>query len=463
MKTIRVAIILALMFSVFGLPFNASAVRYTTYATTLQLYNLESTEADIQMYFYEADGDIAAIVPDTILGNDDKTYLTLGVPAGFDGAMTIFSSTEIAAISNIRGTLGATISDASYIAAKEGNTTIQLPLLQKNNGGLLWNSWFNVQNIGSDETTVSVKYSDIASPVVATIKPGASKRFDQSLESHPNRTFAAKVTSTSTIPQNLAVTVINEHANAIYAYNGFAHPTTNPVIPLINYQPASHRGWTTGVQIQNTSDTTSTNVTVSYTPVPGQGTACTETQTIPATQSRTFALNAFQSTVAGENCSNDVTFVGSAKVITNTGNTELTVIVNQQRNLKVPSSYFSGAYGGFDGSLATNRVIFPLIQDRNGAAQNFTGFNVMNVGSQPTTVTCTFTGSTQTVSQSVQPGAALNHVQGYFFTSVPYVGSGICTASGGDEKIIGVINQQSINFSNQDRFLVAEGVNTTAP
>jgi hypothetical protein len=234
-------------------------------------------------------------------------------------------------------------------------------------------------------------------------------------------------------------------------------------MPLVNYQPATNRGWTTGIQIQNTSDTTSTDVTVSYTPSPGQGTACTETQTIPATQSRTFALSAFQGTVAGENCLNGVAFVGSAKVTGNTGNTDLTAIVNQQRNLKVPSSYFSGAYGGFDSSVATNQVIFPLIMDRNGAAQNFTGFNVMNVGASPTTVNCTFTGSGQTVNQLVQPGAALNHVQGYFFSSVPYVGSGICTATGGDAKIIGVVNQTSINFNNQDRFLVYEGTNTSAP
>ena len=463
MKIFRVALMLALVFAILAMPYGASAVRYTSYTTTLQIYNLEGGTASISMYFYNPDGSIAAIVPDTIAGNDDKTYTTLDVAAGFDGSMTIFSSTDIAAISNIRGTLGSTTSDAAYVAAKEGNPTIQLPLLQKNNGQLLWNSWFNVQNVGSDVTTVSVKYSDIATAVTRTIQPYASVRFDQSTENHPNRTFAAEVTSTSTTPQDLAVTVINEHANAIYAYTGFAATSTNPVMPLINYQPTSDRGWTTGMQIQNTSTTVATNVTVSYTPSPGAGTACTETQSIPPTESRTFALNAFASTRAGETCINGARFVGSAKVTTNTGNVGLTVIVNQQRSLKVPASYFTGAYGGFDTSVATNRVVFPLIQDRNGAAQNFTGFNVMNVGNLATTVTCTFTGSTRTVSQLVQPNAALNHVQWLFFPTVPYVGSAICTASGGDEKIVGVINQQSTNFTNQDRFLVSEGVNTVAP
>ena len=174
-------------------------------------------------------------------------------------------------------------------------------MLTKNNGALLWNSWFNVQNIGTDVTTVSVKYSDITAPVVRTINPGASSRFDQSLESHPTKIFGAEVTSTSTTPQNLAVTVINETATAIFAYSGFAGTSKNPVLPMVNYQPVSTKGWTTGISVQNTSDTTSSNITISYTPAPGQGTACTETQTVPANQTRTFALAAFSLSVAGEN------------------------------------------------------------------------------------------------------------------------------------------------------------------
>lgn len=464
MKIIRVLLMSVLAISILGFPYSAAAGLYS-YSSTLQVYNLAATTATISMMFYNSSGTLVTTVPDTIPGNSSNTYLTLGVPSGFDGSMIISSNTEISAISNIRGTSGTIVSDASYVASKTGNTTIQIPLLQKNNGGLHWYSWFNVQNVGDGDTTVSVQYSDIASPVTQTIKPGASYRFDQSTEAHPNKTFAAKVTAT-TNPQPLAITVINEHQHAIYAYSGFASTSKSPVLPLINYQPSATKGWTTGLQIQNTSASTASDVTVSYTAVPGGGTDCTETQNIPAGQSKTFALSAFQNTVAGETCnlSSNVTFVGSAKVTGNSGNVDLTAIVNQQRNLKTPSSYFSGAYGGFDPASATNRVIFPLIMDRNGAKWNFTGFNVMNVGTSTTNISCTFTGSAQTIpSTPIAPNQALNHVQTMFFTTYPYVGSAICTASGGDAKIIGVVNQTSTFSTDQDRFLVYEGTNVVAP
>jgi len=458
MKLFRITMILAIVLAAFGMTQTASATLYT-YKSTLQIYNMEGDTANIVLVFYNQDGSQAASVSDTIPANDDKTYTTLAVPDGFDGSMVVSSDNQITAISNIRGTLGAVISDASYVAASVGSTSVQLPLLQKNNGAYLWNSWFNVQNVGSAPATVNVAYSDGTSAPAQTIAPGAAFRYDQSTEAHTPKVFAAVVSS----GQPLAVTVVNEHGNGISAYSGFAGTSVYPVMPLVNYQPATNRGWTTGVQIMNTGGS-STNVTVAFTPVPGSGTACTETQTIAAGQSKTFALTAFASTVAGEDCVDGALFVGAGKVTVNSASMPLAVIVNQNRNKKVPASYFVGAYGGFDPAIASRTVIFPLIMSRNGAGLISTAFNIMNAGTSSTTVTCTFTGAPETAtSPLLAPGDVWNQGQTFFFATWPYVGSAICTASGGDMKIIGVANEQATNtaapYPNQDRFLVYEGTN----
>jgi hypothetical protein len=455
MKIWRIVLIAALAFAILGVPQNASATLYS-YRSTLNIYNLSASTANITMTFYYLNGTpVNPPFSDTVAGNSSKTFLTLAVPDGFDGSMVLASDQPVTAVSNIRGTLGAVISDATYIASSVGSNSVYIPLLQKNNGALLWNSWFNVQNVGSSTTTVSVQYSDYGTPVTASVAPGAAARFDQSTEGfHPLKFFGAVVTAS----QPLAVTVVNEHANAMYAYTGFAAPAVFPVMPTINYQPASNRGWRTGVMIQNSSGA-STTVTVSYTPAPGQGTACTETQTIPAGASVNFALAAFGSTVAGENCVNGVTFVGSARVTANSTNAPLTTIVTQQRGLYIPTSYRTGGNNGIDPASATSKVVFPLIQDRNGAALNISGFNIMNVGASQTTVTCTFSGSAQTVNAVLNSGAVMNQVFNGFFNTLPYVGSGICTAVGGDAKIVGILNQSALNFPTQDRLMVYEGTN----
>jgi hypothetical protein len=96
----------------------------------------------------------------------------------------------------------------------------------------------------------------------------------------------------------------------------------------------------------------------------------------------------------------------------------------------------------------------PLIMDRNGGY--FTGFNVQNVGSDSTTVNCTFTDSTYTVSATLDAGEALSDLQGDKIAS-GYVGSATCVASGGtDNLIVGVVNELG---PSGDAFLVYEGIN----
>jgi hypothetical protein len=434
MKAFRVLLVLALVLVAFGAASGAKAQAFT-YSSGFQVQNLEAEQAAITITFYNPDGSQAAQVNDTVAANGSKTYFPLDqVSDGFNGSVVISSDKQVAAIGNILGDGG--IAAASYSAATTGSNQVLIPLLMKDNSG--YNTWFNVQNTGASVASVSVAYSD-GTNATASIQPGAAHTFNQSQESHTAKVFSAVVDS----DQPIAATVIEESSTVMFAYSGFPSGTTNPVLPLIN---ANNAGYITGVQVQN-AGAASSEVTVSYTASPGLGTDCTETQTIPAGQSKTFSLFAFSGAAydGTDTCVDGARFVGSAKVTTNSASAPLTVIVNQL------SAINGEAYNGFAGGTET--VVMPLIMDRNGGF--FTGFNVMNVGGASATVNCTFTGSSVTVSGTLAPGQALNALQQGAIAD-KYVGSATCNAAGGE--IVAVVNQIG-PATAADQLLVYEGVN----
>jgi hypothetical protein len=419
----------------------ASALQFS-YTSGIQVQNLSAAQASVIITFYNADGSTTGNggISDTIVASGSKTFFPFTntqVQAGFNGSAVVSSDQQVAAVVNVLGS-GPANSAASYIGFQQGATSLLIPLLMKGNSG--FNTWFKLQNTGSATANATITYSDGTS-TNATIAPGAAATFDQSQEAHNASVFAASITSN----QPVAATIMQEDPKTLFAYNAFTAGTTNPVLPLVN---ANNSGYITGIQIQNGGNA-STNVTVSYTPS-AAGTACTETQTIGAGQSATFALNAFATTVAGEDCAN-AAFVGSAQVTANSGGQPLVAVVNQ-----LLPNVNGEAYGSFDSSAATATVVMPLIMDRNSGF--YTGFNVVNVGGAATTVNCVFTGGTSyTVNANLNPGQGTTALQNNQISD-GYVGSGTCTAGAGG-KIVAVVNE--LGPSGGDYLLVYEGI--TAP
>lgn len=424
----------------------ASAFNFT-YTTGFQVQNLEASVASISVTFYNPNG--TAVVPalsDTIPANGSKTYFPLtSVAEGFNGSAVISADKQVAAVVNVIDNTGK--AGASYIGFSSGATAVNLPLLFKSYFSN--DSWFKVQNAGASNANVTVTYS---TGVVrnATVAPGAAFLFDQTTEAHPaGSVFSARVTS----DQPIVATVVEESPSVMFAYNGFTSASNNPVMPLVN---ANYFGNITGMQIQNTG-ASSTNVTVSYTPSL-VGSACTETQTIPAGQSKTFALYAFSVNSPGatsSTCAFGAQFVGAGRVTANSASQPLAVIVNQLNS--TGGNNYGEAYGAFDPNAATNSLVMPLIMDRNYGY--FTGFSVMNVGAGSTTVNCTFTGTPYTQNATLSPNQALTAIQ-LNAIGAGYVGSGTCTAGAG-AKIVGVVNQVSNDPGavGKDSLLVYEAIN----
>lgn len=442
MKIARVLLGIVLL-AVMVLPTYSTSAQIQTYSSCFQVQNLESTAtSSLVITFYDSlsSATYPYSDPNPLPGNGSRTYCPLPnvVPAGFSGSATIAADKQLAAITNIYSLEGNQYY-ASYTSFRGGSTSVLLPLLMKNNSG--YSTWFHVQNTGSQATNVTVNYSDGTSASYNNLQPGQAYKFDQLTEPHANG-WIGSATVTASGGQTIVATVVEVGPTTLFSYDSFTGGSTNPVMPLVN---ANNSGYITGIQIYN-SGSQSTNVTVSYTPSLA-GTACTETQTIPAGQSATFAYYAF---MAGGSCGAQ-TFIGSGKVTANSANQPLTAIVNQLNT----GAQKGAAYNGFDPASATSTVLMPLIMDRNSGY--YTGFSVTNVGTQATNVTCTFQNSSRVVSATLQPGQALTDIQ-LNQLGDGYIGSATCTASGGDQKIVAIVNELK-NTPVGDTFLVYEGTN----
>jgi len=413
---------------------------FPAYTSSVQVANLESTAANVTLVGYNAsDGSQApAINPLSIPANGSTAIFPLPLPNGFNGSLVISSDKKVAAISNI--VTPSFSAGGAYVGRSTGGTKVLLPLLNQKNGG--FTTWYSVQNAGTADATVNVSYSDGTTAGPITIKQGAAHVFYQATETHTAKNFSGIVTSN----QPVVAAAIQEDGKIIFAYTGFADAdaTTSPLVPLVN---ANNAGYRTGIQIQN-AGTASTDVTLSYTPLAGAGTACTEKHTIAAGSSANYAFVVFENGDPASNCTAKAKFVGSATVTANTGNQPLVGIINQLK-----SGLNGEAYVSFNAAQATNKVVLPLIMDRNGGF--FTGINVQNVGSAATTVNCTFSNSTYTVSKSLQPGEALNDLQNNKISN-KYVGGATCTATNATDKIVGVVNELGASNS-ADQLLVYEG------
>jgi len=449
---LKVSSALALLFAM-ALPatiLTASAQSGGPYTSGFQLQNLSATTANVSIAYFQQSGVQQTSVTDSILGFQSHTYFPLSaVSSGFNGSVVVSSDQPMASIVNVlkSDAHGA----AAYAGFTAGATTVNMPLIMRLNASSI-STWFTVQNTGTSAAHITAKYSGHtpACDQTATIQPSASTTLDQSTNSCLPAGYVGAGTITSDQPVAVVVMQIVNGSESLLAYTGFATASNFPVMPLVSSN-FFHSG--TGIQIQNTGGT-DTNVTISYSPSAGfPGHACTETKTVAHGQSATFGfpqLPAACGQTSGTGVTDNVNggFVGSGVVTGNTASQPLDAIVNQ-----ITRGASSGdAYDAINVSSATSNVSMPLMMDRNPAGPTiklFTGFAVANVGTSTTNVACTFTpgagkpaGPPNIPSFPLAPGKSAAFVQLNAGTA-GFVGSAICTATGGDAKIVAIVNENA--------------------
>jgi hypothetical protein len=439
---------------------SAAAQAFPEYLSGVQIANLETSDAQVVLTLYSDSGEVLSMATDLIAANESRTYFPISEVlgsgcAGLDHVVQgtvqaeisrfVFPRTGCTLVITSNQRLAAVVNlvssdfraGGSYRYESTGANIVYLPLLNKNNSG--FNTWFTVQNLGAGVANIQVRYSD-GTEAAASLAKDKAHTFYQAQENHTQQVFAGTVTS----DQPVFVFAIQESANIIFSYAGFASGATNPVFPLINVNNA---GYVTGLQIQNIGEQ-ATTVEISYTPSVA-GTPCKETQTIGAGLATTFALAAFENG-ANSDCAAKQTFVGSAQVTSNSANQPLAGIGNQ-----LLPGINGAAYRALDPLQATHTVVMPLIMDRNSGF--FTGFSLQNVGSESATVQCTFiNNSAYTLSKLLVPGESLYDIQQNKLAS-QYVGGAICTADTSTARIVAIVNELSI-LTNVDHLLAYEGV-----
>jgi hypothetical protein len=443
MKRLAVLLAVAILVSVLLVP--AVWAQGITWTSGFQVQNLSASDASITIHYYNQDGTEAIpAVGDTVGAMGSKTYFPIHAADGFNGSVVIESGTpDLVAIAN---TLG---NSPQYAASTEsfaqGGTPFKLPLIMRNNGG--YYTWFNVQNVGTAPASVSVQYipgssgTAYTSPSV-TIQPNAAHTFDQHDMSEIGSTFVGSAVVTSDQPIVATVMQVGETYRNMMGYNGFAGGSMTVSMPLVM---ANNSGYYTGFQVQNVG-TASGTVTVDYgTNIAGSFTPTSETVTLAPDASHTFLQAGGQWTG---------TYVGSATI---SATQDVVAIVNQ---VNLTGTALGTAYNGFDPAGATNKVSGPLIMANNSGY--FTGFQVMNVGSSATSITCTYgpnsAGSFAPAAESgsINPGDSYNSIQsGGAWGSNTYVGSVVCEAGAG-AKIVMIVNQINPSAAG-DQFMTYGG------
>lgn len=467
-KVLRLAILAALLLTL-GSVGLASAQGGVTYASSFQVQNLDASNPAVVVldYYNQSNGLLQVSVPYTISASSSRTFFATDVAAGFNGSLVISSDRDIRAINNITGSGPGTYLDSTN-GFQAGSPTVNLPLVMCNNSG--FDTWFNVQNAGSQVANVHIDYipgSDGATGKSedTTINPGAAKTFNQAVGSStvncstlaaaPRNRFIGSARITSSNNQPLAAVVMQVNTTSfkvLMGYAGFASGMTNVALPLIM---ANNSGFYTSYQVQNVSTTATANVTVHYGPNISSGTFAPVDETFQLTPGT--ARTVFQSSTTANNGSSNNwgtsgRYIGSATVSTVGGS--IVAIVNQQA---ASPTALASTYDGFDPTTATSKISAPLIMANNSGY--YTTMQIQNTATSGTaTVDVVYgpnisgafhaqpehftlnAGSSKTIFQASAP--PLNgSVNTWPTGSSKYIGSATITSTGGN--IVAIINQQA--------------------
>jgi hypothetical protein len=461
---------------------------------------LSGEQAEVTITYYpDVDDDSGSSqVSDTITipGNDSVTLTSFGgdfpdgVQPGFAGSVVIQSTQEVEAIVNL---LSADFQQgASYPGFRGGDTTVNLPLITRQNPGVGGNpvsTSINVQNASSESVSVDIAYTpnpgegngQAGSEDTFTLGVGEQKTFVQADKTEigdaTTGKFVGGAVVTATGP--VVVTVESEGASQLLAYSGFpANQVTNTsVAPLI---VANNDGNFTGLQVQN-AGTQPTDVTVTYGPngatgdePPGGFCPTPEARTVESLaagatvtllQLGLDATAGFDPATGFDGQFTECTYVGSATV---TSNQPVVSIVNQVTSPSLQAS----AYEGFADTSASIDTRAPLVFGNNSGlissvqvqnngntadvtvtygpntyTQDATNPNALPACAQPDPVTQNVPGGSSTTFFQWGPTADATFPFNGQFAGCTYVGSATVSSA---SPVVAIVNQVSITSTAND-------------
>ncbi len=214
--------------------------------TSLYIQNASASSNNVTVTFYQNGTQVSQkVFPLGANGSVTVDASNDGITTKFVGSAIVTAQQPVSVTAN--QTNGSIL--FSYTGAGAGAPTLYAPLIMTNNSG--WTTGFQVQNAGSQATTVSL-YLNGGSSAVATanLSPGQSVTWFPV----PGTTSGSKFVGSATVKSNNgqpllgAVNELNSALGQGMTYSAFVGGTQTVNMPLIMF---NNSGYYTGEQIQN--------------------------------------------------------------------------------------------------------------------------------------------------------------------------------------------------------------------
>ena len=396
------------------------------WSTSFTVHNTTANQAGLTIELYDDQGRLAHTLSDNLAGHGAITYEPAripGLPTGFVGAAVARSDAQLAGVANEDR---AGRDRLTYEGFTSGTDIAWAPLLMRQYHG--WSSGIQVQNLGTETATVRVTYTtrSAAEPLalsVLSIPPFASGTLYQPADPRLPADWVGSAVIESLDGQPIAAIVneVNVDGPAM-SYVGVTRPSARIFAPLL-FKNAG--GWSTGLQVQNTSSREA-NLVATFVGDPDNGGPWTETATVGAGASTTFYQPANFQLPDG--------FVGAATVVSDSGQA-LGGVVNEVRSASTMATGYDVVDRGADSVFA------PLAYRSFGGWNS--GIQVQNVGAATTTVSVTFYEQNGTAAARVQANVDPGESETYYLPSISqlrrgFIGSAVVTSSG--EPIAATVN-----------------------
>lgn len=467
-KAILICLTLVLVFSLaaFEKPTMVYAQGFSvSWESSFQVQNLGTADASILMYYYDQEGNLAAMDgtyanpdSDTVAVGASNSYYPIHAAANFNGSVVVSSSEPIAVISNVV-VKTASAGYGSYVGFQQGASSIFFPIVMKGNGNNT--TTFNVQNTGSTEAAITITftpesgkgYATIAN-IADTLAVGAAGTYNlgdlAEFAGASKWVGSASVTVTDTANDSIAgvantVNYANGAAYQLATYNAFTGGSTEVLMPLVM---ESNSGYRTSLNCQNIDPAITTKITAVFTPESGgNAKANMVVENVGPNGVAVFLLAE----------SGTTKFVGSATAASDPA-VPLVCIVNETGGARGQIS----AYEGFNLTAATDEVVLPLIQSRN--ANWYTSINLATGDGASHTITCDFAPNSGFTDPSNQSGTGASVVllqNDIYGTGQKFVGGATCSVDSAGAGLIAIVNQVNATAQVADTLTSYDGFNTT--
>ena len=440
--------------------------------TGFQVVNVGTDSATIDVTLYDANSSASyQSVQKTVAINASYTFSPMTdadwvtpIPSGFIGSGVVNSTQPILAVVNEQNSLvGGGSAAASYrgVNSEQTATTLLFPLVKNDFGSSHKTTTFFIQNASDTTTTIHASFLIGSTEYTHDYTSVGGNRLQVVNPSDAGIPTGSVGSLTVTSNPVVALAgIYNEHqttatvATTLSATNGFRASDADTTL----YAPVYKQNFNTaysGIQVMNTSSSSSTTVTASYVPSTGGG-PYTQDLPIGPLQSATFY------NVAGWPAG-----YGSV-TLTSSGGVPIIAIVNETKS----SNGTNAVYSAFADKNLTQCASAPLWKTRwsGSSTGQQTALVVQNVGGLSATVDATFTmtsGGTGTftpASRSVDSKASTLYGPGSFAggppAGTPAVGSVSISAT---QKIAVLVQETTLpGFTTRDT-LNYEAFSQTCP